>query len=112
MDEESLKAAARLRSGNSKTEREVVVKQIVRDPYISEYAKLRAKGVCQLCGEDAPFKDSKGRPYLESHHIIWLANGGEDSIENTVALCPNCHRKMHIVMDEKDVETLKNITRE
>jgi 5-methylcytosine-specific restriction protein A len=112
MDEESLKAAARLRSGNSKTEREVVVKQIVRDPYISEYAKLRAEGVCQLCGEDAPFKDSKGRPYLESHHIIWLANGGEDSIENTVALCPNCHRKMHIVMDEKDVETLKNITRE
>ncbi|MGA2227240.1 MAG: HNH endonuclease, partial [Syntrophobacteraceae bacterium] len=22
---------------------------------------------------------------------------GEESIENTVALCPNCHRKMHIL---------------
>jgi hypothetical protein len=29
--------------------------------------------------------------------IIGLSENGEESIENTVALCPNCHRKMHIL---------------
>ena len=45
--------------------------------------------------ERAPFNDKKGRPFLESHHIRWLSEGGADSIDNVAALCPNCHRKMH-----------------
>ena len=44
---------------------------------------------------------------METHHIEWLSKGGSDTIDNTVALCPNCHRKMHIVNDERDTETLK-----
>lgn len=59
--------------------------------------KEKLKGFAQLCGNFAPFNDSEGKPYLESHHIIWLSKGGADSIDNTVALCPNCHKKMHIV---------------
>ncbi|MBC8673865.1 HNH endonuclease [Aeromonas hydrophila] len=44
----------------------------------------------------APFnRVSDGTPYLEVHHIQPLANGGEDTIQNTMALCPNCHRKRH-----------------
>lgn len=78
----------------------------VRDRYVSDYAKQRAQGICQLCGMAAPFKDQDGKPYLESHHVIWLSNGGEDSIENTVALCPNCHRKMHVLNLESDVKKL------
>lgn len=50
----------------------------VRDKYVSEYAKIRAHGKRQLCGQPAPFKDSNGRPYLETHHIIWLADGGDE----------------------------------
>lgn len=106
MDIESLKAAAQKHTKKQLIEKVVAVKQIVRDPYIAEYAKKRAKGICQLCGDTAPFTDKKGMPYLESHHVIWLANGGEDSIENTVALCPNCHRKMHVVADVDDVAVL------
>ena len=34
---------------------------------------------------------------------------GEDSIANTVGLCPNCHRKMHIVADQDDVEYLLKV---
>jgi 5-methylcytosine-specific restriction protein A len=68
--------------------------------------KRRAQGVCELCSEAAPFKDSKDQPYLETHHIKWLAEGGEDSIENTVALCPNCHRKMHVLNLQSDREKL------
>ncbi len=81
----------------------------VRNPYIAEYSKKRANGICQLCGNKAPFTKPDGEPYLESHHIVWLSNGGPDSIENTVALCPNCHRKMHEVNDSKDVEKLQSL---
>ncbi|HIF9502653.1 TPA: HNH endonuclease [Photobacterium damselae] len=81
--------------------------QYERSVWVAEYAKRLAKGICQLCLEPAPFENSKGVPYLETHHIIWLAKGGEDTIANTVALCPNCHKKMHIVDDKKDVETLQ-----
>ena len=34
-------------------------------------------------------------PYLEVHHIIRLADDGDDSVENAIALCPNCHREAH-----------------
>jgi 5-methylcytosine-specific restriction protein A len=87
-------------------ERTVTGTQYERDPYVSMLTKRRANGVCELCNHDAPFKDSKGQPYLETHHIQWLANGGEDSIANTVALCPNCHRKMHVLNSTIDQEKL------
>ena len=49
--------------------------------------------------------------YLETHHIKWLAAGGEDKLDNTVALCPNCHRKMHILNKQTDVKLLfKHVT--
>jgi 5-methylcytosine-specific restriction protein A len=56
-----------------------------RNTIIKEYVKRRAKGKCELCNENAPFRDSKGIPYLEVHHIVWLSRNGEDSIENTGA---------------------------
>ncbi|RDZ10376.1 restriction endonuclease [Priestia megaterium] len=89
--------------------RKVVTKAYERDIYVSEYAKRRANGVCQLCEEPAPFHTKKGDPYLETHHIEWLSKGGADTIENTVALCPNCHRKMHSLNSKKDVEKLRVI---
>jgi len=80
-----------------------------RDPAVTEHVKRRANGHCDLCGEKAPFLDSQGKPYLECHHISWLAHGGADSIENACALCPNCHRKMHIVDDPEDVKHLASV---
>ena len=106
-----LEKAAAKRSKKVVEQKEVTAKQYSRDPYISELAKRLANGKCELCGQPAPFRDSKGKPYLETHHIIWLSKGGSDSIDNTVALCPNCHRKMHIVNDSKDVALLKNVAK-
>ncbi len=85
------------------------VPHIERNPYIAQYAKERAKGKCQLCGQPAPFNKPDGSPYLESHHIIWLSEGGADSVANTTALCPNCHRKMHIVKAKEDIQKLQAI---
>jgi len=56
----------------------------------------RAKGKCQSCKKAAPFnRASNGTPYLEVHHIIPLSQEGDDTLDNTIALCPNCHRQEH-----------------
>ena len=78
------------------------VKRHERSEWVSEYSKRWAEGVCQLCGEPAPFLDKDGAPFLESHHINWLSRDGEDSIENVVALCPNCHRRVHALDKDSD----------
>ncbi len=61
---------------------------------VAEVLEL-AQGKCQSCQRNAPFKREDGRPYLEVHHVEWLSQGGEDSVENAIALCPNCHREAH-----------------
>lgn len=73
---------------------------------IAEYVKRMAKGNCDLCTSPAPFKVDD-IPFLECHHILPLADGGPDEIENAVALCPNCHRKMHRVKNKADIKKLK-----
>ncbi len=78
------------------------------DAIVAEYAKRNANGICQLCGLPAPFTGHDGQPYLEVHHIVSESEGGADEIGNVVALCPNCHRKMHILHREADVVRLKN----
>lgn len=86
--------------------RTITTKRRVRNPYVVEYVKRKANGKCQLCGEPAPFKDKKGQPYLITHYIDWLSNGGRDLIDNVVALCPNCHEKMHVLDREEDKKKL------
>lgn len=74
----------------------------IRNPHIVVATLKRADGICEMCKSPAPFiRDSDGTPYLEVHHKIPLASGGEDTIENTIALCPNCHRRAHYA--KKDV---------
>lgn len=105
-----------LKSNAHSNEYKTTVKQYARNEYVVEYAKRLANGVCQLCEQVAPFKDKKGKPYLETHHIVWLARGGEDTIYNTVALCPNCHKRMHVLDLEQDkaklVSTVKRLALE
>lgn len=77
-----------------------------RNPIISQYTKRRANGHCDLCGSKTPFDNKKGEPFLESHHIIMLAEEGPDVSYNTVALCPNCHRRVHVLKEKKDLKRL------
>lgn len=84
----------------------VVLNQFIRSEQIRQYAKIRANGICELCEKDAPFKDKYGKPYLESNHIIYLSKGGNDSINNVAALCPNCHRKIHNLNLKSDITEL------
>ena len=103
-DELKMKAQhAPRRAGRQRSE----TQQFVRDPHVAEFAKRRSSGRCQLCKSPAPFVDKSGTPYLETHHIVWLSRGGQDSIDNTVALCANCHRRMHVLDSPDDIKLLK-----
>ena len=67
-----------------------------RNPDVVAEVLARANGVCEGCGERAPFiRASDGTPYLEVHHVVMLADGGDDTVDNALGLCPNCHRKRH-----------------
>lgn len=107
LDKNKVRERAKKANSNKKDTREVKSTYRERNPYVSAYTKDRANGVCDLCGEYAPFMDQDNRPYLECHHLITLASDGPDVIYNTVALCPNCHKRMHILKSNTDINNLK-----
>lgn len=76
-----------------------------RSLVIREYVKELANGICQLCDNKAPF-EVKGKPFLHVHHIEYLSEGGKDTIENAIAVCPNCHAKIHQLELKEDKEKL------
>lgn len=87
----------RLRLANSKPKQRIISVAVYdRNPDVVAEVLFRANGKCEKCQEFAPFnRVSDGTPYLEVHHIEQLAKGGDDKVENAIALCPNCHRKAH-----------------
>jgi len=87
----------RLKEANKKPKIiQIVSKGYKRNPDVIAEVLLKAKGICEQCNSEAPFIRRKDNsPYLEVHHKQTLANGGEDTVENSEALCPNCHRKAH-----------------
>ena len=89
--------------------RQVISSVFARNAEVVKETKKRAKGICQLCGQPAPFIDKNGSPYLEVHHVVWLSRGGEDSTANTLALCPNCHKRVHILDRDEDIEKMQSV---
>jgi len=94
---------ARLASASALPARVCVLRtEFQRNPDVVAAVMLAAAGRCDLCGAEAPFKrQADDQPYLEVHHIVPLSRGGEDTIGNTVALCPNCHREAHYGQSKK-----------
>lgn len=97
MDDTRQSRHQRLTSASATPKSELrVVSQFVRNPDVVAEVLLRANGFCERCANEAPFTRAKdGTPYLEVHHKIRLSDGGEDTVENAIALCPNCHRELH-----------------
>ncbi|AXR82300.1 HNH endonuclease [Natrarchaeobaculum sulfurireducens] len=73
-----------------------------RSKPVKEYALRVADGVCQGCEEPAPFIGKDGEPFLEVHHLHRRSDGGPDNPDNVVALCPNCHRRVHHGQDKNE----------
>lgn len=72
-----------------------------RRPDVKAWVLQQARNNCELCGNEAPFMNEHDEWYLELHHVCRLVDGGPDTVENAVALCPNCHRRLHYSADAK-----------
>lgn len=68
--------------------------RIKRNQLIVAYVKEKASYKCQACGFSFTKRD--GRRYIEAAHIKQLAKSHIDTVENLVALCPNCHKKFDL----------------
>lgn len=89
--------ADRLRSAPKKPKKiSIITHAFIRNPDVVAEVLRVANGYCAQCKKPAPFnRKSDSTPYLEVHHKIKLADDGEDTVENSEALCPNCHREKH-----------------
>lgn len=73
-----------------------VVKVFKRNPdVVAEVLNNATECQGDDCKRPIPFLKVEGDPYLEVHHKIPLSVGGDDTVDNAIALCPNCHRKIH-----------------
>ena len=76
-----------------------------RDPKVVAWILKNSNGICESCNEPAPFTKHDGDFYLEVHHLRRLADGGSDTVTNTVAVCPNCHRALHFSNNREAIKT-------
>lgn len=98
------RAASKKQRSRTKTVTKI---EYVRNDLISIAALSRSQWKCEMPKfSNSLFMRDNGNPYLEVHHIIPLSEDGPDSIENTAALCPHCHRNLH---SGKDRKTLRSI---
>ena len=87
--------------GNSSPAQSVAtLSRFCRSPAVVAYVIAESGGMCECCGRAAPFLTSGGVPFLEVHHVKPLAEGGPDTVDNAVAVCPNCHRACHHAADK------------
>lgn len=87
--------------------------QYNRSQAVKDYVKARAEGRCESCGDPAPFTSKTGEPYLHAHHIHELSNSGSDTPDTVIALCPNCHYRVHHGMDGEEYnQELREIVQE
>ena len=101
----SLRQQAYLKMPPGSTHPQLTVKatsSYVRDPAVKAWVLKKAEGICEGCNHPAPFVGNDGLPYLEVHHVMPLASHGSDTPTNTVALCPNCHRRCHYSNDSDE----------
>ena len=84
------------KTGSGKAGRVASVTYRQRSAKVKAYVLARAKGTCELCKQAAPFARIDGSAYLEPHHIRRLSDSGPDHPAHVAALCPNCHREVHL----------------
>lgn len=59
---------------------------------------------CEVDGYTSlTFENDVGERFVEAHHLIPLAQGGEDVLQNTMAVCPTHHRHLHIGKGRADL---------
>jgi hypothetical protein len=76
--------------------RALTIRSYERSSLVIAIARTRASYRCEISACQHPtFEMSDGGRYIEVHHIVPLASGGSDTIENVACLCPAHHREIH-----------------
>lgn len=79
---------------------------------MKEYSKYKSGYLCEVDNTHNTFLAKKTKKnYVEAHHLIPFCYRKDfdvsiDIEENIVCLCPNCHRKIHLSVDEQKKELL------
>lgn len=84
------------------TIREATVLIRDRSAAVREAVLMRAGGLCELCNEPG-FVTAAGSVYLETHHVVPLADNGPDHPANVIALCPKDHRRAHYAAGREEI---------
>lgn len=83
-------------------QREATVLIRERSVAVRQAVLRRANGICELCGERG-FVTASSSIYLETHHVISLADDGPDHETNIVAICPQDHRRAHFAAERDEI---------
>ena len=62
------------------------------DPMIKQATFRRDNFTCRCCG----LTGEANIPVLVFHHVVGVACGGPDTVENGLTLCQNCHMLLHL----------------
>ncbi|TDX83708.1 5-methylcytosine-specific restriction protein A [Neorhizobium sp. R1-B] len=93
-------------AANPPPKKTTILSQVVeRSRAVRDYGVARANGHCEGCSAPFPFVRANGIPYLEPHHIRRLSDGGPNDPRFVIALCPNCHRRVHFGSDDNTYNT-------
>lgn len=77
------------------------------NPNVKEARKLRSRYMCEVNPQHRTFTaKANNMPFVEGHHLIPFCKRNEfdvniDIVENIVALCPVCHRQVHLATDDE-----------
>lgn len=86
-----------------------------RNPGIARQTIINANYLCELDERHLTFTSSKTHQnFVEAHHLIPMKKQGEfdnslDVPGNIVALCPNCHRAIHLSDKDNKENTLRSL---
>lgn len=94
--------------------------QVQRNAAIAKSVLKEMNFQCQINSDHITFKNSKGNPYMEGHHLIPCTARNVESFwkkqhrnldcqANIVSLCPTCHRKIHFGTTEDKLEMIETL---
>lgn len=81
-------------------------KTFKRQNYLMVHIKKYRDYKCQFCSTQ--IKKANGDYYIEACHIKAKSEGGKDSLNNILILCPNCHKLFDYGHREKEKHTKDN----
>lgn len=92
---------------------------ILRNPIVGKISIKKSDFKCNLDSSHETFiSKTTNEQYMEPHHLIPISNAllfwekykiNIDCPENILALCPNCHKAIHLSNDRLKLELLKKM---